>query len=42
MLGASRCCAFWGSVILFVVFFLRIRIPYLLVLSGILSGNGCV
>ena len=37
MPGVSRCCVFSGSVILFVVFFL-IRIPYLLVLLGILSG----
>ena len=43
MLGASRCCAFSGSLILFVVFFLLIRIPYLLVSLGILSGLGlCV
>ena len=34
---------FLGSLIHFVVFFLLIRIPYLLVLLGILSGLGlCV
>ena len=36
----SRCCAFLGSLILFVVIFLLIRIPYLFVLLGILSSVG--
>ena len=34
MLGVFRCCTFSGSVVLFVVPFLLIRIPYLLVLLG--------
>ena len=43
MQEVSRCCAFSGSSILFVVFFLLIQIPYLFVLLGILSGLGlCV
>ena len=39
MLGVSR-CVFSGSLIPLVVFFLLIRIPYLLVSSGLLSSLG--
>ena len=38
MPGDFHCCAFSGSVVLFVVLFLLIQISYLLVLLNILSG----